>query len=58
MEILESIPDRILASQIAYQALDLLKQSPEASKHVYLVLSTYHGSLRCSETSYIEPTQA
>lgn len=46
-EILEPVPDKVLPSVLATQVLEMLKQSDEAAKHVYLVLSMQFGTRRC-----------
>lgn len=45
--ILEPVPDKVLPSVLATQVLEMLKQSNEAAKHVYLVLSMQFGTRRC-----------
>jgi hypothetical protein len=44
--ILEPVPDKVLPSILATQVLEMLKQSDEAAKHVYLVLSMKFGTRR------------
>jgi len=43
-EVLEPCPDRVLASQLATQVLEALKQSEEAAYKVWLLLSTRFGA--------------
>lgn len=40
---LTTFPDRVLAGPLAHQVLEMLKQSEEAAKHVYIVLSLQFG---------------